>query len=174
MAFTYAIALSGGIATGKSTFKNLLFLYGFHGIDADKIAHQLLDQEHNAIAQRFGREYVDDTTSTPSVKRALLGKLIFSDSGAKSDLEALLHPKIKAEITTLAKVQDKKKFPYFIDIPLFFELGNYPIKKNVLIYTPFDIQLQRLQKRDGLSAEQAKNRIALQMPIEQKRRWRIM
>jgi len=59
--------------------------------------------------------------------------------------------------------------PYIIDIPLFFETKNYPIKKVVLVYAPKDIQLSRLIKREGLSKEEAIKRIDSQIDIEKKK-----
>jgi dephospho-CoA kinase len=56
--FKHAIALTGGIATGKSTVCNLFKLHGFLTIDADKIAHRLLDENSEKIATMFGEEYV--------------------------------------------------------------------------------------------------------------------
>ncbi len=56
--FKYAIALTGGIATGKSTVASLFMLHGFLTIDADKIAHKLLDENYLEIANIFGNKYI--------------------------------------------------------------------------------------------------------------------
>ncbi|SFV53927.1 Dephospho-CoA kinase [hydrothermal vent metagenome] len=164
MAFKYAIALTGGIATGKSTVASLLALNGMRVIDADKIAHTLLDASKEWVKESFGAEFV-----TPKgVDRAALGKLIFSDSEKKQLLEAYLHPKIKAEIEKQSKKQDSFGFPYLIDIPLFFENGNYPIQRSVVVYTPPKLQLERFIKRNGYSKEESLRRIASQLPIDEK------
>ena len=164
MAFKHAIALTGGIATGKSTVASLLALNGMRVIDADKISHEILDAEKKWVAQTFGEEFV-----TPKgVDRAALGKLIFSDSEKKRVLENYLHPRIKAEIERQSEKQDSFGFPYLIDIPLFFENGNYPIEKSVVVYTPPDIQLARFMKRNGYSEEESLRRIASQLPIDEK------
>jgi len=160
----YAIALTGGIATGKSTVSNLLKLEGFSVIDADTIAHKVLDQEAGAIAKMFGAEFVKDK----KVDRKALGGLIFSDKEAKRALEELLHPKIKESIFTEAKRLEKFKVPFFIDIPLFFETKNYAISPVVVVYAPKDMQIERLIKREGLSKEEALKRIKAQLPIEKK------
>ena len=164
MAFRYAIALTGGIATGKSTVASLLMLNGMRVIDADKISHEILDASKEWVADTFGSEYVD----AKGVKRAELGKLIFSDAEKKKILEAFLHPKIKEEIERQSKKQDTFAFPYLIDIPLFFENGNYPIEKSVVVYTPPDLQLERFMKRNGFDKEESKRRIASQLPIDEK------
>jgi len=165
MAFEYAVALTGGIATGKSTTTMLLSLYGFRFIDADKIAHSMLDMHSAKIAQLFGDEFVSDGI----VDRAKLGSLIFSDSSKRVELESLLHPLIYDEIQRLSIEQDRYQKPYIIDIPLFFEGGRYPIERSVVIYTPKAKQLERLIARDGYTQDEALKRIESQMDIEQKR-----
>ena len=165
MAFEYAIALTGGIGTGKSTASSLFMLNGFKIIDADKIAHSILALSHLEIAELFGDEYI----LKGSVNRPLLGKLIFRDKDAKKKLENFIHPKIFDEIKSQSEKLDRFKFPYLIDIPLFFERKLYPMKTSVVIYTPKEIQIQRVLKRDGFSEEETIRRIESQMDIEDKR-----
>ncbi len=165
MAFEYAIALTGGIATGKSTVASLLALNGMRVIDADKISHAILDNSKEWVAQTFGSEFVNQK----GVDRAKLGTLVFADTKAKKTLEEYLHPRIKAEIERQSEKQDTFGFPYLIDIPLFFENGNYPIEKSVVVYTPPQLQLERFIKRNGYSKEESLRRIASQLPIEEKK-----
>ena len=166
MAFEYAIALTGGIATGKSTVASLLALNGMRVIDADSISHKILDDSHAWVEETFGTEYVNNS----KVDRAKLGSMIFSNQDAKKILEDFLHPKIRAEIEKQSIKQDSFKFPYLIDIPLFFENGAYDIKDSVVVYTPSEIQLERFMKRNGYSKEESLKRIASQMPIEEKKK----
>jgi dephospho-CoA kinase len=165
MAYEYAIALTGSIATGKSTVASLLALNGMRVIDADSISHKILDDSLEWVRETFGDEYI----ANGKVNRAKLGEYIFSNAEAKEQLEAYLHPKIKAEIELQSQKQDSFKFPYLIDIPLFFENGNYPIKESVVVYTPAAIQLERFMKRNGYSEEESRKRIASQLPIDEKR-----
>lgn len=165
MAFEYAIALTGGIATGKSTVASLLGLNGMRVIDADKISHEILDASSKWVRENFGQEFLAGT----KVDRAKLGSLIFSDAKAKKKLEEFLHPKIRAEIELRSIKQDSFKFPYLIDIPLFFEKSGYDIKDSVVVYTPADVQLERFMKRNGYSKEESLRRINSQMPIEEKK-----
>lgn len=167
MAFEYAIALTGGIATGKSTVASLLALNGMRVIDADTISHQILDDSYEWVKERFGEEYIK---SNNKVDRAKLGTFIFATSEAKKVLEEYLHPKIKAEIEKQSEKQDSFKFPYLIDIPLFFENNNYDIKESVVVYTPSDVQLERFMKRNGFSQEESLRRISSQLPIEEKKK----
>lgn len=164
--FKNAIALTGGISTGKSTVCNLLKLHGFLTIDADKIAHKLLDENSSKIEEMFGKEYVENG----KVLRKELGKIIFSNEENKLKLEALLHPFIKEEIIKESKIYEEQNKPYFVDIPLFFEKMHYPISKSLVIYTPKELQIQRLMKRDNIDEKEAKLKISNQMDIEEKKK----
>ncbi|MFW2568133.1 dephospho-CoA kinase [Aliarcobacter butzleri] len=164
--FKNAIALTGGISTGKSTVCNLLKLHGFLTIDADKIGHKLLDENSSKIEEMFGKEYVENG----KVLRKELGKIIFSNEENKLKLEALLHPLIKEEIIKESKIYEEQNKPYFVDIPLFFEKMHYPISKSLVIYTPKELQIQRLMKRDNIDEKEAKLKISNQMDIEEKRK----
>lgn len=163
--FKNAIALTGGISTGKSTVCNLFTLHGFSIIDADKIAHRLLDENAHKIASLFGEQYVENG----KVIRKELGKIIFSNEENKLKLEALLHPLIKEEVIKESEELEKQNKIYFVDIPLFFEKMRYPIPKSLLVYTPRDIQIQRLMLRDNINEDEAKLKISNQMDIEEKK-----
>jgi len=165
MAYKYAIALTGSIATGKSTVASLLALNGMRVIDADTISHEILDANGSWVKEEFGEEYLLGS----KVNRPKLGEYIFSHPEAKKRLEAFLHPKIKNEIEKRSEKQDSFAFPYLIDIPLFFENSNYEIEDSVVVYTPSEIQLERFMKRNGYTKEESLKRIASQLPIEEKR-----
>ncbi len=165
MAFNYAVVLTGGIATGKSTVAKIFKEFGFKIIDADKIAHKTLDKSQDKIIELFGKEYV----SNEKVDRKALGRLIFTNKDKKLKLENLLHPLIFSEIENQSIELDIEKKTYLVDIPLFFESNRYPIKRSIVVYIPKELQLQRLMKRDGTTKEEALQRINAQLPIEQKR-----
>jgi dephospho-CoA kinase len=134
-------------------------------IDADEIAHEMLQSVAGKVAEMFGPEYV----SEGRVERKKLGALVFGDPGEKKRLEQLLHPLIREEIGRRAERSESRGVPYFIDIPLFFETGAYDIKRILVVYAPKEIQLERLMKRDGFTKEEAQRRIDAQMDIEAKR-----
>jgi dephospho-CoA kinase len=165
MAFEYAVALTGGIATGKSSATAMLMLYGFKFIDADKIAHAMLETHALDIAAMFGEEYLEKG----KVNRKKLGGLIFANQDKKKQLESFLHPLIYAEIEAQAIKQDSFKKPYIIDIPLFFETSRYPINRSIVVYATKAQQLERLMKREGFNEEEATQRINAQMDIEDKK-----
>lgn len=165
MPFKNAIVLTGSIATGKSTVATIFKGYGFEIIDADKIAHEMLDLQHQKIAELFGQKYVKNE----KVMRKQLGSLIFGDAKAKMELETLLHPLIFAEIERQSSLLDEKDEIYLVDIPLFFETNRYPIEKSIVVYVPQSLQLKRLMERDGTSNIEAQRRIDSQMNIDKKR-----
>ncbi len=165
MAYEYAIALTGSIATGKSTVASLLALNGMRVIDADTISHEILDANAAWVNDTFGHEYLNNS----KVNRSKLGEYIFSNEKEKKVLEDFLHPKIRAEILKRSEKQDGFKFPYLIDIPLFFENSSYDIDTSVVVYTPKEVQLERFMKRNGYSEEESLKRIATQFPIDEKR-----
>jgi dephospho-CoA kinase len=166
MAYAKAIALTGGIATGKSTVASLLRLNGLRTIDADEIAHRLLDEHSAKIAELFGSEYVQNG----KVDRPQLGAFVFNAPDEKAKLEAFIHPLIRQAIEEESEKQDKLGFFYLIDIPLFFETSSYPIKHSVTVYTPKAIQLKRFMKRNKFSEEEALTRIGSQLDIEEKKK----
>ena len=165
MAFEYAVVLTGGIATGKSTVATIFQGFGFQIVDADKIAHETLENNQDRIIKLFGEAYVVDG----KVDRKALGTLIFANKEEKLKLENLLHPLIYQKIEENAMKLDREKKPYLVDIPLFFESSRYPIKESIVVYIPQALQLQRLMERDGSSKEEALQRINAQLPIDEKK-----
>jgi len=165
MAFQYAYALTGGIATGKSTVVSLLKQSGFRVIDADRIAHDVLDEQHQKIREMFGEDFVDQD----KVDRKLLGSVVFSDPVKRKELESLLHPVIYDRISEASSKLDKRVEPYIVDIPLFYEGGRYPIENVIVVYAKKAQQLERLMQRDTYGKEEALVRIESQIDIREKR-----
>jgi len=165
MAFQYAVVLTGSIGTGKSSTAGILEKLGLQIIDADSIAHKILNEEHQAIGKLFGSHLIHDEI----VDRKALGEIVFEDTKKRKRLEELLHPLIYIKIEYLAAKLDKNKIPYLVDIPLFFEGNRYPITKSLVVYTPIGLQLQRLMRRDNSNTIDAQKRIDTQISIEEKR-----
>ena len=165
MSFKYAIALTGGIATGKSTVIDLLAHSGFRIIDADKIAHEVLNEEYLTISEHFGEHFVVEG----KVDRKALGEVVFNDAEKRKALESLLHPLIYKCISEKAAKLDKRAEPYIVDIPLFYEGGRYAIENVIVVYASKAQQLERLIQRDTFGKEEALARIESQICIEDKR-----
>jgi len=164
--FKNAIALTGGIATGKSTAAMHFADEGFTIIDADRIAHQMLDVSATDIVRLFGNKILQNGR----VDRKVLGSLVFTDPAKRKALESFLHPLIYREITQLSQKEEMKNRPYLIDIPLFFETARYNIDKVVVVYARQEQQIERAMKRDSSSRDEVLRRIEAQMNIEEKRK----
>ena len=193
MKFKHAVVITGSIGSGKSAVCELLRDRGFEIIDADKISHCVLDRCAAQVAEIFGAQYVVQkdakaenlgshtefkasvnekilTDSCASVDRKKLGELVFKDPTELAKLEALLHPKITAEILSQAQALEAKEKLFFVDIPLFFEGKRYEFfDKAAVVYAPKDTLIARVMKRNGLDRAAAKHRVELQTDIEQKR-----
>ncbi|WP_028777516.1 dephospho-CoA kinase [Shimazuella kribbensis] len=164
--------LTGGIATGKSTVANMFRKLGAVIIDADQISRQVV--EPNTIgAQKIKSHFGKDLFSAEGqLKREKLAQLIFHDSEARIQLNALLHPIIMDEMQRQSDQviqQDEQAFMIW-DIPLLYEenLTNF-VQKVIVIYVPEEVQRTRLQLRNNLSRDEADSRIRSQLSIEVKK-----
>ncbi|MDR2635760.1 MAG: dephospho-CoA kinase [Campylobacteraceae bacterium] len=160
------IVLTGGIASGKSSVSNMLLENGISVVDADKIAHEVLDEKADEITNAFGREFVKEGR----VDRKKLGELIFKDKSQREILESILHENIYQKIKTAAASLEKQKKLFVVDIPLFFEKeGIYKSALTAVVYAPKQMQIARLMQRSKLTEDEARLRVAAQLDIEQKR-----
>ncbi|MBL0702700.1 MAG: dephospho-CoA kinase [Sulfurospirillum sp.] len=166
MALNHAYVMTGGIATGKSTVCSLLKIYGFCVIDADRVAKEELENSKEPLREMFGNNIFNGL----EIDRKKLANIIFSSPTQREKLNALIHPKVKVEINRQAKLKEKFEHPYIMDIPLFFESGDYECKMSMVVYTPKNIQLNRLINREGLSSEEALKRINAQIDIDKKKK----
>lgn len=170
------IGLTGGIATGKSTVSNIIKSLGYHVIDADKIAKDVVKKGNPAyeeIIDAFGQEILDERND---INRKKLGTIIFKDSLMRKRLNDIVHPHV---FKTMKELIDKhqKESIIFVDVPLLIEeidkFNEYEIifDEIWLIYLDEKTQLDRLTKRDLISEEEAIRKIKSQMPIELKREY---
>lgn len=166
MFFKYACVLTGGIATGKSTVCSFLKLQGYSVIDADIVAKEQLENSKKELKELFGEAIFDGVT----IDRKKLADIIFNSQSQREKLNNLIHPKVRLEMKRLALEKEKLGIPYIVDIPLFFESGEYDCELSVVVYTPKEIQLKRLMKREGLNEEAATKRISSQIDIDEKKR----
>lgn len=165
------VALTGGIATGKSYVLGRLRDADLPTIDADVLAREALTPGgpgHRAVIQRFGTGILADGGA---IDRARLAALVFADATARADLEAIVHPivyeRIEAWFTQLGR--NGYRGPAVADIPLLFETGRQADFDVVVVATCAPaVQLARVQARDGLDADAAARRIAAQWPTEAK------
>jgi dephospho-CoA kinase len=165
------IGLTGGIATGKSTFAALLRARGLPVVDADELSRAVSRTAPvlAAIAAGFGAGYLD---ADGQLHRKKMGALVFADPAARERLEAILHPAIRAAMTEEAARLAREGHPLaFYDTPLLYEAGlGAEVDCVVVVYAPRIEQLHRATRRDGLSWADAQARLAAQLDIEEKAR----
>jgi dephospho-CoA kinase len=162
------VALTGGIATGKSWVLRRFASHGIPTIDADELAHDVLAPGTPGaarVAARFGPGVV---AGDGAIDRRALGRLVFADAGARADLEAIVHPEVYEAIARWFR-----ELPPVVagvaDIPLLFETGREGDFDEVVVTacSPAE-QVRRLLARDGLSEAEAMERLAAQWPIAEK------
>ena len=150
----YRVALTGGIASGKSTVADLFAALGVPVIDTDVIARQVVEPGQPALAKisaTFGPDVLD---ADGRLDRRRMRERIFADPDAKRRLEAILHPAIRAEMEQQSMAAQG---PYqVLVIPLLTEGGRRDhVDRVLLVDVPEELQIQRLMMRDGVSHEQA-------------------
>jgi dephospho-CoA kinase len=164
------VALTGGIATGKSHVLDLFRERGVPCLDADLLAHGVTaagTEAAAAIAARFGREVL---AQDGSVDRRRLGPIVFADADARRDLEAIVHPPvyraIEAGLRAFERLEGSRLA--IVDIPLLYESGHAADFDRVIVTSCSpELQLARLQAR-GMTETEARQRIAAQWPVEEK------
>lgn len=164
------VALTGGIATGKSHVLEQFQKRGIPCLDADQLAHGVTaagTEATAAIAARFGAEML---AADGSVDRAKLGPIVFADAGARRELEAIVHPAVYRAITAgLRAFELIGDAPLaIVDVPLLYETGAADKFDKVIVTTcPPEMQIARLVER-GLTEASARQRLAAQWPTDEK------
>lgn len=164
------VALTGGIATGKSHVRRLLERLGVPTIDADTLARQVVAPGSPglaAIVSRFGAGVLD---ATRALDRHALAEIVFADAGARHDLEAIVHPPVAAATDAwFASLDASRSVLAVADIPLLYETGRER-GFDAVIVTACDprTQLHRVMARDGIDEAEARRRIEAQLPTEEK------
>jgi dephospho-CoA kinase len=155
------IALTGGIASGKTTVSNLFAALGVTVLDADVIAREVLAPGSALLAQLFDRFGPGIRTGEGELDRPALRRLVFEDAGRRRELEALMHPAIRARTEELSS---QARGPYQLHvIPLLVETGAANRFQRVLVVDcPESLQWQRLRARAGLSEPEARAMLAAQ------------
>jgi dephospho-CoA kinase len=149
----YAVGLTGGIGSGKTTVANLFAQWGAGVVDTDAIAHQLTGAGQPAlleIAAQFGAQFL---TSNGALDRGRMRELVFKDPAARRRLEAILHPRIRAEGKHRLAACTA---PYaIVVVPLLFETGAWQdlISRKLVVDCEPETQISRVMARSGLTRE---------------------
>lgn len=168
--FVLRVGLTGGIASGKSTVARTFGALGATVIDADEIAHRLIDRgaaAYDRVVEAFGPEIL---RGDGSIDRGRLGRIVFGDTGQRQRLEAILHPLIRAEAE--ARIRSQTRLGSRIAISnaaLLVETGLYKdYDRLVVTHCDEAMQIERLMSRDRMPEEEARRRVAAQMPTAEK------
>lgn len=168
------IALTGGIATGKSTVAGMFADLGAVILDADQAARDVVQPGTPCLQKlldSFGSEYFD---ALGNLDRRRLRECIIRDPQSRERLNAILHPAVMALMESQWEEWQKREpnRPVIFDIPLLYEAGlAHRFHPVILVYVPREIQIRRLMNRDGLSLREAEKTLTMQLPIESKKEW---
>jgi dephospho-CoA kinase len=158
----FSVGLTGGIGCGKSTVAAMFAARGASIIDTDRIAHLLTapgGAAMPALLAEFGAEFA---RTDGALDRARMRALVFSDPAARTRLEAILHPRIRA--ATLAAAEQAEGAYLVFDVPLLVESGSWRerVQRILVIDCPEQLQVERVMARSALSEEQVKAIMATQ------------
>ena len=165
----YVIGLTGGIASGKSTVSAMLKQLGAMVIDADKIAKDIMmpgEEAYVETVKEFGEAILDPEGH---IDRTKLGALIFEDPAARFKLNNITHPRVIKRFAEIMEGIKGQNVVVVWDVPLLFETGMDKLVNEVwVVWTDELTQVKRLMERNGLSEEEAWQRVKSQMPLAEK------
>jgi len=164
------IGVTGGVGTGKSTVAKMFRELGAVVLDADAIAHQLMEPKRlcwRRVVKGFGEEVLNEDQS---INRRRLAEIVFRDAQRRRDLEAVIHPQvlrqIKQRLHRLGRLRRIRAV--VLDVPLLVEVDAQGMADALVVVTaPREVQLARLAHRYG-DAEEVDARIAAQMEVSAK------
>ncbi|MRW83449.1 dephospho-CoA kinase [Pseudoduganella sp. FT26W] len=164
----FAVGLTGGIGSGKSTVADMFAARGASIVDTDVIAHGMTAPDGPAmpaIATEFGKEFVD---ASGAMDRASMRELVFSDAGAKARLEAILHPRIRDAALAAAASATGKYVIYAV--PLLIESGTWRARVSRVLAVDCDeqVQIARVMARNNLPEAQVRAIMAAQVSRAQR------
>lgn len=163
----HVIAVTGGIASGKSALTDRLAARGLPVVDADHVARELVEPGQPALDEiraAFGDAVLD---ADGRLQRRVLRERIFADPEARRRLEVILHPRIRERMHSLARAADGPCV--VLAIPLLTAESRYPwIDSVVVVDVPEEVQVERLMARDGIDEAAARAALAAQISREQR------
>ncbi len=165
------LAVTGGIASGKSTVSNMLEERGAPIVDFDVIARKVVEPGTSAlkdIVEYFGKQVLNEDGS---LDRKRLSKIVFGDLEKRKKLESFTHPRIhEAWVGEVNRIAEKDPDAIIqVAVPLLIELNmQYMFHKVLVVYVPREKQIERLMKRDGITEKEAEDILNAQLPIDEK------
>jgi len=169
------VALTGGVASGKSTVLEMFMRLGAFGIDCDVLSREALRPCTSAwwsVVKAFGKDILRKDLE---IDRPKLREIVFSDEEKRRTLERIVHPEVWRmlkerlnAIKTLTEATEKRGVLVVVDVPLLFELGmQSEFERVIVVYASEAVRLRRLLQR-GFSREIAMKIMRAQMPLEEK------
>jgi dephospho-CoA kinase len=164
------LGLTGGIASGKSTVGSMLRKLGLTVLDADSIAHELIETgepAYDEVVREFGPSILN---AEKRISRAALAKIVFADPAKLQRLNAIVHPRVEERLLVEFEKLQRHAAPAvaFVEAALIIEAGlDKKLDGIVVVWCEPEQQLERLVAR-GLSEEEARRRIHSQLPLEEK------
>ena len=165
------VGLTGGVATGKSTVAKMLERCGALVIDADVLAHQVMEPGKpawRAIVKTFGKAVVNPDRT---INRPALGAMVFRNRAKLRLLEKIIHPRVAREQARLTRLAARKD-PHAVviyDVPLLYEAGiDARVDKVIVVTADRETQISRLKTRNGFTRAEAIRRIRNQWPLRNK------
>ena len=164
------LGLTGGIGSGKSMVASMFAQLGADVIDADQLARAVVEPGQPAlgeIATAFGRDIL---LPDGRLDRSKLARIIFADPVARGKLNATTHPRIRERMDAAIAARASRPGVLIADIPLLYENDRAStVEMVIVVWVDPETELRRLHERDGLTEEEARQRIAAQMPLDEKR-----
>lgn len=169
------VGVTGSIGTGKSTISAMFVKLGAHLIDYDRLAREVVEPgkpAYLAVVAAFGRDCVMDGGCLDRVK---IGDMVFADEAMRKKLNSIVHPAVFEEDVRLTKeiLQTDPEAIIIKEIPLLTQIGINPkdlVDKVVVVSASHGVQVKRVMGR-GFSEEQAKARVAAQVPVSETEKW---
>jgi len=164
------LGLTGSIGMGKSTAANMLRAMGVPVHDSDATVHGLFAGDR-AMRDAIGARFPGVVTAA-GVDRQALGAAVFGDDAARRDLEAIVHPRVRAAAEAFLRHHRRLRAPLVVlDIPLLYETGGEDrVDAVIVVSAPAALQRRRVMARPGMDAERFAGILASQMPDGEKRR----
>jgi len=168
------VGLTGGMASGKSTVGAEMVRLGCHLLKADELGHRLLEKGgacYEPVIAAFGRAILGPEEQ---IERRRLASVVFNEPGALEKLNSIVHPAVFAfEEEWLRGVEESDASAIaIVEAAILVETGNYKnFDKLIVTWCPEELMLERAVARSGISREEARRRLANQLPIEEKKKF---
>lgn len=169
------MGITGGVASGKSLVLSTFMNLGAYGIDCDVLSREVIRPCSKAwweIVNFFGTGIVRNNLE---IDRKKLRDIVFRDSEQRKILERIIHPEVwmrcMERMEAIEKIEANPNVLVVIDVPLLIETGlqkKFEFDKVIVVYVREETQIRRVMEREGITKEEAKKMIGIQMPLKEK------